>query len=96
MATIEIETKTPEVLREEIGFLLNRIDDVDFLTALRLLAGGKASSTNAATVKGMVTWESIPEELRKAIEEGERDIAEGRVYTTEEVFREIDECLEKP
>ena len=35
------------------------------------------------------------EELNAMIDESERDFAEGRVYTTEEVFREIEEELEK-
>ena len=40
----------------------------------------------------------FPVELREAIEEGLRDIEEGRVYSTEEVFDEIagyaQECIE--
>jgi len=39
--------------------------------------------------------DSLPDELREAIEEGLRDIEEGRVYSTEEVFDEIAEWLEK-
>ena len=35
------------------------------------------------------------EELNAILDESERDFEEGRVYTTEEVFREIEEELEK-
>ncbi len=44
---------------------------------------------------GVVTWESLHPGLRKSIERGDADIAAGRVCTSEEVFREIDEWLEK-
>ena len=90
MATVETETKTPESLRGEIVFLLSQIEDAEFLTALRLIARDKVSSN-----KKPVTWESLPEELRKQIEEGEADIAAGRVYSSEEVFGEIEKWLEK-
>ncbi len=44
---------------------------------------------------GVATWESLHPDLRKSIERGDADIAAGRVCTSEEVFREIDEWLEK-
>ncbi len=43
----------------------------------------------------VVTWDSLHPDLRKSIERGDADIAAGRVCTSGEVFREIDEWLEK-
>ncbi|MDR0391858.1 MAG: hypothetical protein LBH59_08125 [Planctomycetaceae bacterium] len=42
-----------------------------------------------------VTWESLPHEVQLAIENCDQDIAADRLYSTEEVFEEIDKWLEK-
>ncbi len=52
-------------------------------------------TTQEAFLGGVVTWDSLHPDLKKALEEGMRDVAAGRVYSSEEVFRELDEWLEK-
>lgn len=90
MATTETKktgTDPKESLRREIRFWLKRVDNYEFLKAVRALV------RNEGMVKRVVDFASLPEELRKAIEEGEADVAAGRVFTTEEVMKEARECL---
>ena len=78
-----------ESLKREIRFWLKRIDNYEFLKAVRVLV------RNEGVFDRVAEWDSLHPDLRKAIEEGDRDIAEGRVYSSEEVFGEIAEWLEK-
>ena len=78
-----------ESLKREIRFWLKRIDDDEFLKAVCALV------RNEGIVKRVAHYGSLHPELRQAIEEGDRDIAAGRVYSSEEVFDEIEEWLEK-
>ena len=41
-----------------------------------------------------VSWESLPQEVRTAIEECDEDIRKNGSFTNEEVFQEIAEWLE--
>ncbi len=45
--------------------------------------------------ENVVTWESLHPDLQKMLLEADNDIAEGRIHSSEEVFRELDEWLEK-
>lgn len=83
------KTDPKESLRREIRFWLKRVDDDGFLKAVRALV------RNEGMVKRTVSFESLPEPVRQAILDCDRDIAEDRLYSTEEVFQEIDEWLEK-
>ena len=76
-------------LKQEILFWLKRIDNDEFLKAVCALV------RNEGMVKRVAHYGSLHPELRKAIEEGDRDIAEGQIYSSEEVFDEIEEWLEK-
>ena len=82
-------TDPQESLKREIRFWLRRINNYEFLKAVRLLVRSEGVFEQAAE------WDSLHPELRKAIEEGDCDIAEGRVYSSEEVFNEIEEWLGK-
>jgi len=42
----------------------------------------------------VVPWDSLPQEVRTAIEECDEDIRKNGSFTNEEVFQEIDEWLE--
>ena len=70
------------LLRESIG----RIDDVEFLETLREMIESRNNSWNES---------QLPQWQRKRIEESERQIARGEFKTNEEVFRSIDEWLNK-
>ena len=83
------QTDPRESLKREIRFWLKRVDNYEFLKAVCALV------RNEGMVKRVVHYGSLHPELRKAIEEGDRDIAEGRVYSSKEVFDEIEEWLEK-
>ena len=85
IATDEKAIQKAKRLRKEIRSWLKGIGDVEFLRAVRLMVRNKATS-----------WDELPEHVKQGIEEGLQDIAEGRVYTNEEVFGEIDEWLKKP
>jgi hypothetical protein len=82
-------TNPQESLKQEIRFWLKRVDNDDFLKAVCALV------RNEGMVKRVAHYVSLHSELRRAIEEGDRDIAEGRVYSSEGVFDEIEEWLEK-
>ncbi len=44
----------------------------------------------------VVTFDMLPQSVQQAIQNCDADIASDRLYSTDEVFREIDEWLEKP
>lgn len=76
MATTEVEKpktrkRSAKSLRNEIRERLTAIEDTNFLRGVLLLVRDKEPE--------------LPEELLKKLEEGERDIAEGRVHTNEEL-----------
>ena len=87
--SVKKQTDPRDLLKREIHFWLNRVDNYEFLKAVRTLV------RNEGMVKRVAHYASLHPELRKAIEEGDRDIAGGRVYSSEEVFDEIEEWLEK-
>lgn len=84
----ERQTDPKESLKREIRFWLKRVDNYEFLKAVRALV------RNEGMIKRVVTYDSLHPELKKALEEGEADIAAGRVVSHEEVFKEINEWLE--
>ncbi len=70
-------------LKKEIAFWIKRVDNYEFLKAVRSLV------RNEAVVKRVATQDSFPTAVREAIEEGLRDIAAGRLQTQEEVEKEL-------
>ena len=87
IATDEKAIQKAKRLRKEIRFWLDQIDNPDFLKGIRALvrvegAGGKT-----------VTMESLPEHVRRGIEEGERQLGAGLGIPHEEVMKELDQWL---
>jgi len=78
-----------ESLKREIRFWLKRIDNDEFLKGIRTLVRSEA------IVKRVAHFDSLPLPVRQAILDCDRDIAADRLYSSEEVFQEIDEWLEK-
>ena len=75
--------------KEQIHQLVEDLPDSDLETVKRVLEGLSAlSSANlvkAALARAPIDDESVTDEEAQAIEEGERDVAAGRVVASDEV-----------
>ena len=71
------QTDPRELLKREIRFWLKRVDNYEFLKAVRALI------RNEGMVKRVAV---LPDELVKKLEAAKRDIAEGRTIPHEEVM----------
>ena len=73
-------TDPRELLKREIRFWLKRVDNYEFLKAVRALI------RNEGMVKRVAV---LPDELVKRLEESERSIDEGRTIPHEEVMARL-------
>jgi len=65
---------------------INKIEDDDFLNAVKVILDIKESNIGVYKLNPI---------QKKLIQQSEKDFKEGRVYTNEEVFKEIDEWLKE-